>query len=372
MPATAERVLFPHAVERAEIVEARAPARHGRGGLPGRQKAAIIVRLLLAEGVRLPLAALPEHVQAALTEQIGSMRLVDRTTLEAVVQEFIAELESVGLAFPGGIDGAITMLDGQISASAANRLRRFAGTGSRIDPWDRIARLEPERLLPALEQESLEVGAVLLSKVTVARAAQLLEKLPGERARRLAATMSRTGQVHPETVRRIGLALLQRFDAQPPRAFDNGPVERVGAILNSSPAATRDQVLEGLDEDDPDFAEEVRKAIFTFRHIPARVPPREVPRILREVPPPVLLRALKAAEGAAPEDVAVADFLLANVTQRMAEGLRAELSEAAAVPAREREAAMSEVVTVIRTLEEAGTLTLQAQEDRPEALGPNR
>ena len=76
-----------------------------------REKAAIIVRLLLAEGANIPLSSLPDHMQAALTEQIGQMRLIDRTTLSAVVEEFLSELEEVGLAFSGGIDAALAMMD---------------------------------------------------------------------------------------------------------------------------------------------------------------------------------------------------------------------------------------------------------------------
>ncbi len=344
-------------VETAEILDA--PRRLGRSGLSGRQKAAIVIRLLLAEGVRLPLDSLPDHLQAALTQQMGSMRLVDRTTLQSVVEEFVAELEAVGLAFPGGIDGAITMLDGQISASAASRLRRLAGAGSRADPWEGIAKLDSARLLPVLEQESLEVGAVLLSKVPVERAAELLEKLPGERARRLAHAMSRTGRVDPETVRRIGRSLVAQFEAQPPEAFETGPVERVGAILNSSPAATRDTVLSGLAETDPDFAERVRKAIFTFAHIRARVAKRDVPKLVREVPQPLLLRAIVAAEAAGGDEASSANFLFENITQRMAEGLRAEVADHGPVGPREGEAAMAEVITVIRRLEADGSLTLK-------------
>jgi flagellar motor switch protein FliG len=73
----------------------------------------VIVRFLLSEGAVLPLAKLPDHMQAALTEQIGQMRLVDRTTLAQVVEEFLNELEQVGLAFPGGIEGALQVMDGQ-------------------------------------------------------------------------------------------------------------------------------------------------------------------------------------------------------------------------------------------------------------------
>ena len=133
--------------------------------LSSREKAAIIVRLLLAEGAPIRLSALPDHMQAALTEQMASMRLVDRNTLAAVVGEFLHKLESVGLAFPGGIESAIALLDGHISSSAASRLRRLAGNSGRIDPWERLIPLPADKLLPVLSDESIEVAAVLQTPV---------------------------------------------------------------------------------------------------------------------------------------------------------------------------------------------------------------
>jgi len=218
--------------------------------ISGRQKAAIIVRLLLGMGDQVPLRDLPDHLQAALTEQIGQMRTIDRATLDAVVEEFIAILDSIGLSFPGGIDGALQMLDGHISTTAANRLRRLSGASSKADPWDRIAALDPEKLLPALSAESTGICAVMLSKLHVSRAAELLGKLPGERARRIAYAVSQTADIDPETVRRIGLTLAAQPESQPLRAFEASPHERIGAILNVSPATTRDDVLSGLAEAD--------------------------------------------------------------------------------------------------------------------------
>ncbi len=347
-------------LEAAEILDA--PRRRGPGHPPahlsGRQKAAIVVRLLLSEGVRLPLTKLPDHLQTALTQQIGAMRLVDRVTLMSVVEEFLRELEGVGLAFPGGIDGALGLLDGQLSPTAASRLRRLASAGGRADPWDRLAEIEAGMLLPVLEQESLEVGAVILSKLDIGRAAGLLERLPGDRARRLTQAMSRTGGIDPDTVRRIGLALAQQFEALAPPAFETGAVQRVGAILNSSPAMTRDSVLTGLDESDPDFAREVRRAIFTFANIPQRLAPRDVPRVLRAVPSRVLLPALAAGPAAGPAEGAAVEFLFANITQRMSEGLRAELADLPPVAERDGEEAMAEVVAAIRRMEAEDGLIL--------------
>lgn len=326
--------------------------------LPGpREKAAIIVRLLLSQGSTLPLSALPDHLQSALAEQIGRMRLVDRTTLSAVVDEFVAELEEIGLAFPGGIEGALSIMDGHISTTAASRLRRLAGASGKADPWDRVAQVTPDRLLPLLAAESVEVAAVILSKLPVPFAADVLGRIPGDRARRVAHAISMTGNVDPETVRRIGLALVQQLDNQPPRAFDAGPVERMGAILNVSTAQMRDDVLAGLEDEDAGFADLVRRAIFTFAHLPTRLAPRDVPRVLRLVEGPQLVTALAGAL-ASPALAEAAEYLLANVSTRMAEGLRDEIAQRGKVRAKDAEEAQNAVLTALRQLEQAGEIAL--------------
>ncbi|MCE2738067.1 MAG: flagellar motor switch protein FliG [Rhodobacter sp.] len=322
--------------------------------MTGRVKAAVIVRLLLAEGAPLPLSSLPEHMQAALTEQIGRMRLVDRTTLGAVVEEFLNELEQVGLSFPGGIEGALTMMDGHISTTAANRLRRLAGASGKADPWDRIMVLEEDRLLPVLEEESEEVAAVMLSKLPIPKAASLLGRLPGDKARRVAYAVSQTGNVDPETVRRIGQSLAAQLDTQPARAFETGPVERVGAILNVTAAATRDEVLKGLDETDADFARKVRRAIFTFVHIPDRIAGRDVPKIVRVVDQAVLVTAIAGAT--TDELAAAATFFLDNLSQRLAQSIRDEVAERGAVREKDAEEAQGAIITAIRELEATGEL----------------
>ncbi|MFZ1469053.1 MAG: FliG C-terminal domain-containing protein [Paracoccaceae bacterium] len=330
--------------------------------LSTRQKAAIIVRFMLAEGAKIPLSQLPEHMQSALAEQMGAMRLVDRQTLDQVVNEFVSELESVGLAFPGGIEGALSVMDGHISQSTASRLRRKAGVNSKTDPWERLMALTPAQLLPVIEEESVEVAAVLLSKLPVPKAADILGKLPGEKARRIAFAVSLTGNIDPDTVRRIGTAILNQIDSQPARAFDTGPVERVGAILNVSPALTREDVLLGLEADDASFAEQVRRAIFTFVHIPARVHGRDVPKIIRLVDQAVLVTAMTAGIGK-PDIEAATEFILSNISQRMAQGIREEIDARGKVKDKDAEDAMNQIISAIRTLEASGEIVMVQEDD---------
>jgi flagellar motor switch protein FliG len=326
-----------------------------------RAKAAIVVRLLLNEGAEIALEELPDALQASLTKQMGNMRTVDRDTLAAVINEFADELDSIGLSFPGGMAGAIDALDGKISRHTAERLRKEAGVRQRGDPWKRLRELGPDALLPVLQNESVEVAAVLLSKLNVSLAAELLGRLPGPQARRITYAVSLTGAVTPDAVDRIGLSLASQLDAKPALAFDSDPVARVGAILNSSTSLTRDDMLSGLDESDQGFANAVRKAIFTFANIPARIAPRDIPRVLRVVDQAQLVVALAGAEKAGMQ--AVADYILENMSGRMADQLREEIGEAVGVKPADAEAAMSGIVTAIRELESAGELQMIVPED---------
>ncbi len=331
--------------------------------LSRRQKAAIIVRFLLNEGADIPLTDLPEPLQAQLTTQMGSMRYVDRSTLADVVAEFAAELEAMGLTFPRGVAGALSALDGRISPQTAARLRKEAGVRQFGDPWEQVRAAASDDLVNMITRESTEVAAVMLSKLDVARAAELLGRLPGDQARRITYAVSQTGAVTPGAVDRIGLALAAQLHDVPETAFDNGPVERVGAILNFSAATTRDDVLTGLDETDQDFAKLVRKAIFTFVHIPARVAAVDIPKIIREVDQAVLVTALASAADQGGDLAPAADFMLGNISNRMADALREEIQEQGRVKPRDGETAMTEIVNAIRTLEARGEITLVSQDE---------
>lgn len=330
--------------------------------LSRRQKAAIVVRLLRAEGVEISLAELPDNLQVGLTEEMSAMRYIDRTTLKSVVSEFVTELDGVGLAFPRDVTGALTVLGGSLSDKVASHLRTQAGLGMLRDPWDRLGELDSARLMPILQEESIEIGAVMLSKLKVSKSAELLSLLPGDRARRITFAVSKTGKISPKMVQKIGEALVGQMDAQAPNAFDIGPVERVGAILNFSAAATRNDVLEGLKSEDEGFAAEVRKAIFTFTNIPLRIEPRDVPKITRDVDATLLVTALAAA-APNPEDGKAAEFILTNMSQRMAAQLRDEIEAVGKIKEKDGEDAMNAVVAAIRTLEANGEIMLIAEDD---------
>lgn len=240
----------------------------------------------------------------------------------------------------------------------------MARTGGSLDPWAQVVDTDTDTLTELLARESPEVAAVVLSRMPVTRAAELLGRMPGDRARRVAYAISQTESVAPRVVQRIGVSLANQIEGRAARAFATPPTARIGAILNSASADLREQVLEGLETEDAAFAEGVRKSIFTFAHIPERLNPRDVPKVLRDLAQDDLITALGAAlaqPGTPPGKAA--DFLLANMSQRMAQSLREEIELRGAIKAKAGEAAMGAVVASIRALVDDGAIALLTDEE---------
>ena len=328
--------------------------------LSPKQKAAIVVRLLLGQGAVPALSSLSEDKQTELAVQLARMQSVDQATVIAVAEEFAAEIERIGLSFPKGLSGALGLLDGTLSENAARELRKMAPDGDTEAYWKVVNEADNERLLPYLEDESVEVAAVILSKLGVNKAAEILGKLSGERARSVTLAVSKTGGVSPEVVARIGRSMAEQLEVRTSQAFDAEPVSRVGAILNYTSASVRDALLEGLDQDDKEFADEVRAAIFTFANIAERIAPRDVPRIQRDMAQEDLSLVAASATG---DDKKSIDFILDNISKRMAENIRDDAEALDGVKIEDAEAAMLRIVTVIRELEEAGEIFFVLQDD---------
>lgn len=331
------------------------PAAAGR--LTRRRKAAIIVRLMLNEGIDLPLDDLPPPLQATIADEIAAMRYVDGETLRRVVMEFVEELEHFGLAFPGGLEGAMALLGRHLSPEAAAALRAELGREGGPDPWAILAGQDAGKLAELLLAESPEVAAVALSKLPSPISAAALGKMPGPDARRIAFAISRTAGVPPAAVARIGAALAERIHEAPVSAFEAEPAKRMGEILDVAPAATREEVLEGLAEEDQELAAKVRRAVFTFADIPERLEERDVPALTRAVDQDTLITAMAAADDKARPAI---EFILANLSQRMAGQLRDELAEREAPAAEAIELAMARVVAALRRMESAGEIRLKS------------
>lgn len=323
----------------------------------------MIVRLLQSEGADLKLDSLPEETQIRLTRALSRMKPVDRGTLDSVASEFSQQLESLALTAPGDMHGALAVMEGRLSPGASARLVDEAGAGDPAHAWRKI------KALPAVDQsrillgEGVEVCALLLSKLPVDRAAELLSTIPGPRARSIARITARIDDLPTETAGRIAHALVAEYCDSPAPLFDVDAVHRVANMLNATRRDLREEILAGLEEDDPEFAKKVRAAIFVFANIYQRIAPLDAPKVMRLLNPEQITLCLGGALEAGGDDAKSAEFLLENMSKRMSEQVRDEISTIGRFPAADVEEAQNMLIQSIRDAADTGEIILMTPED---------
>ncbi len=340
------------------------PVRAPRSPAPlsRRQKAAVVIHLLVSGGADPGLRDLPPEQQRQLVRDMAQLRFVDRETLAGIIAEFAEELDSIGLHFPRDPAKILALLESQLSLDIVDEMSALLGDAgaSGAGPWKQVTALDDAALLEVVTKESDEVCAVFLSKLPAPRAAEIIALIPKDRAEGITSAFARTETISPRAVAQIGIALGRESSTQPPQAFKSDGVRRVGAILNAATSAVRRDILDRLDVSDPEFARKVRIVVFSFENIPARIDPGDLPKVLRSVENTVLVTALA---GLAPEQAGVMDFMLGSISKRLAEQIREEVEERRAPTTDEHEAALSEIVGAIRQLEEDGEIVLLVPEE---------
>jgi len=320
------------------------------------QKAAIIIRLLADDTSSLPISSLEPGTMARLVQAMAGLRVVDEATILAVIAEFLHDIDSRKIYFKSGISGAIETLEPFLTPDARNLLSATPDPEMPIDPWTAVKALEPAILRGILQQETPQICAIALAKLPFMLAAEILSEFDSDYGAAVTLAAARTGFIDAATVQAIGAAIdqaacsFERKGALPGTAID-----RVGAILNFAPGAEREQMLKNLEIDDASLADQVRLVMFTFGDIPDRVEVKDVPKLARAVPNEILVTALA---GAMITQQDAAEFILANLSKRLADQLKEEIHETGDVKPKDADAAMNTVIQGIRDLESAGEVIL--------------
>ncbi|WP_299301879.1 FliG C-terminal domain-containing protein [uncultured Litoreibacter sp.] len=325
--------------------------------LPGPQKAAIIIQMILSEGGSLPLSSLSARGQARLMQDFVELGRVDRATLSLVVADLERDLSMSGLSFPRSVADALSTLESHLNPEVVDNLRGQLGLSTPPAPWPKVAALPAEQLIALLPDEDPKIAAIVLSKLDPDKASEVLEDMDPDQATQVTLAMQSTATLSPDMVARIGTMLAAAIPSEKPTAFKDAPALRVANLLNAATPDKRDAVLASLTDQDAAFAEAVRASIFTFADIATRIAGPDIAKITRDVPQEELVMALAYAQVAEP---ASTDFLLANLSQRMAAALREEMEEQGEVPKMAGEAAMGRITSAIRRLADTGEVTILA------------
>jgi len=345
----------------AAQVQAR-PEQDGRAGqLTRQQKAAIILGVLGTEAAGPILEQFDEASLRGFAQGMARLRHVEPEVVEATIAEFLHELDRFERTVKGGLTEARGLLEPHLKDAMLAQILDDVDSPTAHNVWKKLGRVNEDALADFLKREHPQTAAVVLSKLSSEVAARLLSRFESDRARDIVVGIAKAQTLDTAVIEAIGASVSRDFLAN--HKTEGGrvnPAERVGAIMNFTAADIRNHVLETISEQEPDFAEEIKRRMFTFEDIPERVETRDVAGIVRAVEQETLLRALAAAEETAPN---TREFLLNNISTRVADQLREDLAELGTVRRRDGEQAQNAVILTIRKLVERGEIKLIEHED---------
>jgi flagellar motor switch protein FliG len=321
--------------------------------LTGTQKAAILLLQLGMERSALVLRSLRESEVAEIMAEVARLRTVDEAMVEEVVSEFTQIAEGHGYVRSGGIELARTLLEESLGEKkAAEILERLSSQMIEI-PFEFLRKADSRQVLSFLQDEHPGTIALVLAYMPPGGAAMVMsglsEALQKEVALRLA-TMERTS---PEVIDDIESVLERKLSSvlAPTELTAAGGVQSLVDIINQADRATERLILEGLEQDDEELADEVRQRMFVFEDI-GDLDDRSVQLILRQVDGKDLAVALKGVRAD------VRDKITRNMSQRAGQNLLEEIELLGPVRLSTVEESQGAIVRVIRALEESGQLVL--------------
>ncbi|MCP3772796.1 flagellar motor switch protein FliG [Paenibacillus sp. MZ04-78.2] len=321
-------------------------------GLTGRQKAAILLISLGPEVSAQIFKHLRDEEIEQLTLEIANVRKVDNAEKEAILAEFHQICLAQEFISQGGITYAKEILEKALgSQKALDIINRLTAT-LQVRPFDFARKADPAQILNFIQNENSQTIALVLAYLQPEQASIILSSLPQEKQADVAKRVALMDSTSPEVISQVERVLEQKLSATVTQDYTNaGGISAVVQILNGVDRGTERTILDSLEIQDPELAEEIKKRMFVFEDI-VNIDNRSIQRIIRDIENADLQLALKVAS----EEVREAIFK--NMSKRMAESFREEMEYMGPVRLRDVEEAQTRIVATIRRLEEAGEIII--------------
>ncbi|BBW96690.1 flagellar motor switch protein FliG [Geobacillus sp. FSL W8-0032] len=326
--------------------------RERKGGLTGRQKAAILLISLGPDVSASVYKHLSEDDIEKLTLEISNVRQVTADQKEEVLEEFRQLAVAQDYIAQGGIAYAKEVLERALGPDKAMSIIHRLTSALMVRPFDFARKADPMQLLNFIQNEHPQTIALILSYLEPAQAGQILSALPQEMQADVARRIALMDSTSPEIISEVEQILERRLSATFVQDYTQaGGIEAVVEVLNQVDRSTERTILDALEIQDPELAEEIKKRMFVFEDI-VTLDNRAIQRVIREVDNNDLMLALKVAS----EEVK--DVVFRNMSARMAETFKEEMEYMGPVRLRDVEEAQSRIVGIIRRLEEAGEIVI--------------
>ncbi|MBU2702015.1 flagellar motor switch protein FliG [Sporomusaceae bacterium BoRhaA] len=318
--------------------------------LTGKQKAAI---LLISLGPDLS-AQIFKHLREdeieKLTLEIANQRKISPEMKELVISEFHEMCLAKEYLAAGGLDYAKEILEKALGSEKAVTIINRLTSSLQIRPFDFARKTDPSQLLNFIQNEHPQTIALIMAYLQPEQSAAIISALPADRQVDVAKRIAVMDRTSPDVIKDVERILERKLSSLVTQDFTAaGGVDSIVEVLNRVDRTTERTIIENLEIQNPELAEEIKKRMFVFEDI-VLLDDRSLQLVLREIESKDLGLALKASS------TEVADKVYKNMSKRASEMLRDEIEYMGPVRIRDVEEAQQKVVNVIRRLEDSGEI----------------
>lgn len=320
--------------------------------LTGKQKAALLLISLGPDVSAQVFKHLSEEEIEQLTLEIANVRKVDSHQKEEILDEFNEMCLAQDFISQGGITYAKDILEKALGQQKALGIINRLTATLQVRPFDFARKADPNQILNFIQNEHSQTIALVLSYLEPDQASQILSELPQDKQAEVARRIALMDSTSPEVISQVEQILEQKLSSTVTQDYTiAGGIEAVVEVLNGVDRSTERTILDALEVQDPELAEEIKKRMFVFEDI-VTLDNRSIQRVIRDVENADLQLALKVAS----EEVK--DGIFINMSKRMADTFKDEMEFMGPVRLRDVEEAQTRIVATVRRLEESGEVII--------------
>ncbi|WP_430785935.1 flagellar motor switch protein FliG [Virgibacillus flavescens] len=320
--------------------------------LTGKQRAAILLISLGPDVSAQVYKHLSEEEIEKLSLEISSVKKVESKLKEEVLEQFHQVAIAQDFISQGGIGYAKTVLEKAFGKNEASTIINRLTSSVQVRPFDFARNADPQQVLNFIQGEHPQTIALVLSYLDPEQAGQILSALPQEMQADIAKRIATMDSTSPDIISQVEQVLERNISSSLTEDYtQTGGIQSVVEVLNGVDRSTERTILDALEIQDPELADEIKKRMFVFEDI-VILDNRAIQRIIREVDNEDLRLSLKVSSDE------VKDLVFKNMSQRMAETFKDEMEFMGPVRLRDVEEAQSRIVAVIRRLEEIGEIVI--------------
>jgi len=326
--------------------------------LTGSEKAAILLMQMGRDRAAAVLRTMRESEVQEIMAEVARLDRIDAAEVDGVLHEFRTHIAARTHMARGGFEMARDLLEESLGTEKAREILENLGASMSRAPFDFLRRADPRQVLTYLQDEHPQTIALVLAYMRADAGAMVMSALPEELQRDVARRLASMERTSPDVVAQVEAILEPKLSTviQATDTTAAGGVQSLVDILNRSDRATERLILEGLESEDPELADEVRSRMFVFEDI-VSLDDRSVQLVLRNVDTKELAVALKGVQPL------VRDKILHNMSERAAQNLGEEIEMLGPIRLKTVEEAQAAVVRSIRALESTGEIVISRSSD---------